>query len=107
VQTAQFDYNIKRPYCCFETDETDHGNTDQSRTHDFHLRFSCLSRLLKYLGGHLKSLKLFKTQHNVAEKAGVGGSTPSLATTFQRLYWNHLLPSMERLTDNVQLSRWI
>src|ERR1700730_15665755 len=27
-----------------------------------------------------KSLKLFKTQHNVAEKAGVGGSTPSLAT---------------------------
>jgi hypothetical protein len=30
---------------------------------------------------HLKSLKLFKTQHNVTpEKAGVGGSTPSLAT---------------------------
>jgi hypothetical protein len=37
-------------------------------THDFHPRFSCLSRLLKYLGGHLKSLKLFKTQHNVALK---------------------------------------
>jgi hypothetical protein len=36
-------------------------------THDFH-PFSCLSRLLKYLGGHLKSLKLFKTQHNVALK---------------------------------------
>ena len=30
------------------------------RTHDFHPRFSRLSRLLKYLGGHLKSLKLFK-----------------------------------------------
>jgi hypothetical protein len=37
-------------------------------THDFHPRFPCLSRLLKYLGGHLKSLKLFRTQHNVALK---------------------------------------
>src|SRR5438876_8626927 len=42
-------------------------------------RFACLSRLLKYLGGHLKSLKLFKT-----EKAGVGGSTPSLATIISK-----------------------
>src|SRR6266542_5533871 len=37
-------------------------------THDFHPRSACLSRLLKYLGGHLKSLKLFKIQHNVALK---------------------------------------
>src|ERR1700730_820107 len=35
---------------------------------DFHPRFVCLSRLLKYLGGHLKSLKLYKTRHNVALK---------------------------------------
>src|SRR6266511_2064297 len=34
-------------------------------THDFHPRFACLSRLLKYLGGHLKSLKLLRLQHNV------------------------------------------
>jgi hypothetical protein len=54
-------------------------------THDSHPRFSCLSRLLKYLGGRLKSLKLFRTQHNVAEKAGVGGSTPSLVTIIPRL----------------------
>jgi hypothetical protein len=40
----------------------------------------CLSGLLKYFGGHLESLKSLKQQHNVAEKAGVGGSTPSLAT---------------------------
>jgi phage/plasmid-associated DNA primase len=36
-------------------------------------RFSCLSRLLKYLGGHLKSLKSFKTQHNVALKRLASG----------------------------------
>jgi hypothetical protein len=42
-----------------------------------------LSRLLKDLGGHLKSRKLFKLLYVVAEKADVGGSTPSLATTFQ------------------------
>jgi len=36
--------------------------------HVLNPRFACLSRLLKYLGGHLKSLKLFKTQHNVALK---------------------------------------
>jgi hypothetical protein len=51
------------------------------RTYDFRPQFSCLSRLLKHLGGHLKSLKLFKTQRKT-EKAGGGGSTPSLATIF-------------------------
>jgi len=34
-------------------------------THDFNPRFACLSRLLKYLGGHLKSLKLLRLRHNV------------------------------------------
>jgi site-specific recombinase XerC len=37
-------------------------------THGFNPRFSCLSRLLKHLGGHLKALKLFKTLYNVALK---------------------------------------
>jgi hypothetical protein len=43
--------------------------------------FACLSRLLKYLGGQLKSLKLFKLQHKPALKkpdAGwFGEMTPS------------------------------
>jgi hypothetical protein len=38
------------------------------RTHDFNPRFACLSRLLKDLGGHLKSVKLLRLQHNVALK---------------------------------------
>ncbi len=42
-------------------------------THD-----SLASRLLKYLGGHLKSVKLFKTR-DVAEKGWRRRSTPSLA----------------------------
>src|SRR5689334_10938413 len=46
--------------CCFEM--------QVDRTHDFHPRFSSLSRLLKYLGGHLKSLKSFKIHDNVALK---------------------------------------
>jgi len=37
-------------------------------TRGFNPRFACLSRLLKHLGGHLKSLKLFKTLCNVALK---------------------------------------
>jgi hypothetical protein len=37
-------------------------------------------RLLKYLGGHLKSLKSFKIQHNVALKSLAGGQDPSLGT---------------------------
>ena len=45
---------------------------DCSRTYDFHPRFACLSRLLKYLGGQLKSRKLSRLQHKPAEKAGVG-----------------------------------
>jgi hypothetical protein len=45
--------------------------------------FSCLSRFLRYLGGHLKSLKSFKTQYQRStEKDGVGASTLSLATMF-------------------------
>ena len=44
------------------------AGSDCSRTHDFNPRFGCLSRLFKDLGGHLKLLKLFKTQHNVALK---------------------------------------
>src|SRR5580704_16241453 len=37
-------------------------------THDFYPRFACLSPLLKFLGGHSKSLKLFKIHHNVVPK---------------------------------------
>jgi hypothetical protein len=50
---------------------------------DSNPRFACLSRFLKYSGGHLESLKLLRLKHNVVpEKAGVGGSTPSLARMF-------------------------
>jgi hypothetical protein len=35
------------------------------RAHDSNPQFACLSRLLKYLGGHLKSLKSLRVQRNV------------------------------------------
>jgi hypothetical protein len=80
-----------------------HSRATTVSTHDFHPRFACLSRLLKYLGGHLKSLNLFKTQHNVAEKAGVGGSTPPLAIIFS-IIWK---VSLNYLVRSKSAESWV
>ena len=64
-------------------------------THDFHPRFVCLSRLLKYLGGHLKTLKLFKLQHNVDLKR--------LASAVQLRPWPPRFQSLAKLPWNSDL----
>src|SRR5438876_1490403 len=56
-------------------------------------RFACLSRLLKYLGGHLKSLKLFKIQHNVALKR--------LASAVQLRPWPPCFQSLSQILSVV------
>ena len=74
----------------------------------FHPRFACLSSLLKYLGGHLKTLKLLKIQHNVALKRLASGvQLPPWPPHFKELSGVASCPPSPLFSREIRFGSWL